>query len=203
MDQSTKRPTMTRRAFVVGAAGFLGTCAVGGVAVGLGGESAALRPPGGQDEDAFLANCLKCDKCRSICPENCISTGVLEDGLLNYRTPKLDFHRGSCTFCDLCIQVCPTKALSPFDKTVDAIGVAVVDSDECIAFVHGGCQKCVEACEYDAIYLDGNGCPVVKADACNGCGVCEYVCPSSSLRSYSGSNLRGINVQRKSEEASQ
>lgn len=100
-------------------------------------------------------------------------------------------------------QACPTKALAPFDKTVNAIGVAVVDSNECIAFVHGGCQKCVEACEYDAIYLDGNGCPVVKTDACNGCGVCEYVCPSSSLRSYSGSNLRGINVQRNSEERAQ
>lgn len=201
MDENTEngRP-VTRRTFALGAAGFAGLFAIGGIAVGLDGETPVLRPPGGQDEDAFLAGCLKCDKCRSICPQDCISTGVMEDGVLNYRAPKLDFHRGWCTFCDLCIQACPTKVLSPFDEAYDRIGVAVIDTDECIAYRKGGCQKCVEACEYDALHLDDAGRPVVKADACNGCGLCEYVCPSSSLRSYRGSALRGINVQRVNEE---
>jgi len=190
------RPAVSRRAFALGAVGFAGLFAVGGAGVAFNGERALLRPPGAQDEDAFLANCLKCDKCRSICPQDCISVGVLEDGIVNFRTPKMDFRKGYCTFCDKCTQVCPTKAVLPFDENVEKIGVAVIDASQCIAYEKNGCQKCVDACAYDAVHLDDAGRPVVDAGVCNGCGQCEYVCPSSSFRSYSGSKNRGINVER-------
>lgn len=190
-----KGPGISRRTFLYGVGGIVGLCAVGGAAEGLG-EKELLRPPGGQDEDSFLAQCLRCDKCRSICPENCVWPAALEDGLISYRTPRLNFHRGYCTFCDLCIEVCPTKAFSAFDPAAQRIGAAQIDRDECIAYRSAGCRVCVDACPYEAVTLDSANRPVVDETKCNGCGKCEYECPSASLGSYSGSGLRGINVVR-------
>ena len=187
---------ISRRSFVYGAGSLVGLFAVGGVAVAAPKDEGLLRPPGGQDESAFLAACLRCDKCRSICPENCISICTLEDGFLNYRTPRIDFHKGQCTFCDECINVCPTKAFSAFNEETDKIGVAVVDTEQCIAYHLGGCQVCADNCIYGAITMSDTGKPIVDESLCNGCGRCEYACPSASLGTYQGSKTRGINVQK-------
>lgn len=199
MSQEMEGPAITRRTFALGIAGVAGLCAVGGAGRALDVDDAQLRPPGGQEEAAFKANCLKCDRCRSICPQNCLSVSVLEDGLLNYRLPKMDFHKGYCTFCGLCERVCPTEALGAFDAMRGKVGIAVISAGECIAYQKGGCQKCVDACDYDALTLDSANRPVVDAGKCNGCGKCEYACPSSSFRSFSGSEKRGINVEPKAQ----
>lgn len=187
---------ISRRTFLYSAGALAGLFAVGGVAAATPKNSSLLRPPGGQDEAAFLAACLRCDKCRSICPENCISICTLEQGLVNYRTPRIDFHKGQCTFCNECINVCPTKALDSFNEETNKIGVAVVDTEQCIAYHLGGCQVCADNCTYDAISMTSSGKPVVNEQLCNGCGRCEYACPSASLGAYQGSKLRGINVQK-------
>lgn len=187
---------ISRRSFVYGAGSLAGLFAVGGVAVAAPKNDGLLRPPGGQDETAFLAACLRCDKCRSICPENCISICTLEDGFLNYRTPRIDFHKGLCSFCDECINVCPTKAFGAFNEETDKIGMAVVDHDLCIAYHLGGCQVCADSCTYEAITMSDTGKPVVDESLCNGCGRCEYACPSASLGSFQGSQRRGINVEK-------
>ena len=178
-------------------------CAVVGVGVAFTGESQLLRPPGGQDEDRFESLCLKCDRCRSVCPCSCLTIATLENGVINARTPRIDFHKGYCNFCGKCADVCPTGAILPgFDPDGDKIGIAVVDHDECLAFRGGGCERCVDACPYDAIDFSASY-PVVDASRCNGCGQCEYVCPSNVLRSFSGSrSTRGINVCLEDEAAS-
>ncbi len=43
-----------------------------------------------------------------------------------------------------------------------------------------GCMgggDCVDACTFNAIYLDENGLPVVVDDNCTGCGMCVKACP--------------------------
>lgn len=192
--------TISRRGFVAGAVGAAGLLAIGGagVAVGEPAGRTLLRPPGGQDEARFVGECIRCDRCRSVCPQGIVVTASLEDGLKNVRTPRLDFRRGFCNFCDKCVEVCPTSALVPFDESREKIGAAVVDQDECIAWSSGGCRACIDACPYGAISSDGAGRPIVDEAACNGCGLCENVCPSSTYGSYTGTGKRGVNVEARS-----
>lgn len=181
---------------------FVGFCAAGAALTGLGGivkaadEAAAtdmLRPPGGQFEPAFLAACLKCDRCRSICHTGVISVATVDDGFMQARTPIMDFHKGSCDFCGDCQKVCPVGAVGAFDPMHDRLGVAIVQKDRCVAYFNG-CTECREACPFDAISLDDAGHPVVDSGVCNGCGVCENICPALVYRSFAGGTRRGIVV---------
>lgn len=185
--------TCTRRAFLGLAVATVACTAVGGTAYALGTGDDLLRPPGAQDEQRFLSACLKCDRCRSVCPTSAIEVASVNDGFLNARTPVLDFRHGACDFCGLCERVCPTGAIRPFDETTEKVGMAIVQKDRCIAYFDGCCE-CEEACPFDAISLDGQGHPVVDAELCNGCGVCENICPALVYRSFSGGNRRGIRV---------
>ncbi|MCL1847526.1 MAG: 4Fe-4S dicluster domain-containing protein [Coriobacteriia bacterium] len=188
---------VTRRTLIAGGTGAAVMLALGGVAKYAFGDTPVLRPPGGQDEKHFIATCIKCDRCRGVCPLNCISVANMNDGLLNARTPKLDYHLGYCDFCDLCIQCCPTGALKDFDPDKEWVAPAVIDRELCIAYqpMGGGCMKCIDGCPYDAITTDTQGRPVVELDKCNGCGYCEYICPSNSYRVFSGIRKRAITVE--------
>jgi ferredoxin-type protein NapG len=119
---------------------------------------------------------------------------LLTTTVLGAGTPQLDFHAGYCDLCLKCIEVCPTGALGPIDKDAIRLGVAEVDRASCVAWLWRGCTKCYEECPWDAILLDDHQRPAVDAAKCNGCGLCEYVCPSSAVRSYSRSRGKGIVV---------
>lgn len=186
---------ITRRGLLAAGGAFASMFAVGGVAYALQGDTELLRPPGAQDEAHFLTTCLKCNRCETACPQACLRTGVLEDGVLNWRTPIMDFHRGACDFCGVCEDVCPTGCILGARDESQAIGVARIDRERCIAWLQGGCQVCASTCPYEAITLDDRGRPVIDQGKCNGCGACEYVCPSSSYLAFSGGRARGINVQ--------
>lgn len=196
------QPSITRRGVLVGVGAVAGMFAVGGAAYALeGGDRGLLRPPGAQDEAHFRATCLKCNRCETACPQHCLRTGVLEDGVLNWRTPIMDFHRGVCDFCGICEDVCPAGSIAGAHDPAQVIGIAVVDRERCIAWLQGGCQVCVDACPYGAITLDDANRPVVDQAKCNGCGACENACPSNSYLTFAGGTDRGINVRAAGKEA--
>ena len=55
--------------------------------------------------------------------------------------------------------------------------VAEVNPDLCRA-----CDRCANACEFDAVAVDPNDLvAVVDGTACEGCGKCTVVCPTGAI----------------------
>ena len=188
----------TRRTFVVGASALIASVTVGAAARPFVAEADVLRPPGAVPEDEFMARCIKCERCISVCPTDVLEPLGIEAGILQARTPQLNFASGSCTFCDLCRQVCPTAAIGEMDPNVPAtgrIGCAILHEDRCLAFLEtNSCGICVDACPYKALSFDAGRRPVVDEAKCNGCGECVRICPANVFTSFSGGTARGIEV---------
>lgn len=76
-----------------------------------------------------------------------------------------------------CVKICPTQALFKRDD-----GIVDFDNERCI-----GCKSCMQACPYDAIYIDEDTHTAAK---CNLCAhrvddglepACVVVCPTHSI----------------------
>lgn len=203
--EAQERAGMTRRQLCAGVGAAAAAIALGGGLKVLP-SNPTVRPPGGQDDATLLASCVRCQKCYEVCPHQVISPSHIEDGILQMRTPVMDFSSSYCDFCaeenngvPLCVQCCPTGALSlPSDAKPETtiIGKAEINRDWCLAYKLIGCKFCYDACPYEAMGLDAEGRPYVIADRCNGCGACESVCVSLSSGSISvGATDRAIVVK--------
>lgn len=188
----------SRRTLLIGGVAVAAGVALGALSRPLVAEADVLRPPGSLPEGDFMARCIRCERCISVCPTDVVAPLAIEQGVLGVRTPYLAFAGNRCTFCDECRQVCPTGAIGsvdPLNPAAGRIGVAVVDAERCVAFDQvGTCGICVDACEYEALSYDDERHPVVDAAKCNGCGECEHICPANVLTSFGGGYRRGINV---------
>jgi len=155
-----------------------------------------LRPPGAQDEEQFLSTCVRCGICIQVCPTQAIQADLSVTGIDGLATPILVPRKGYCAFtCNICGQNCPVQAIPSLtleEKRLTKIGTASIDQTRCIAWgEHGNCIVCEEMCPlpHKAISLekklftqpDGEVLevllPIVDADACIGCGICENKCP--------------------------
>jgi MauM/NapG family ferredoxin protein len=165
-----------------------------------------IRPPGAQDEEEFLARCLRCSQCMKVCPTSGLQPTLFEAGLEGLWTPRLVARLGQCDYgCNACGQVCPSGAIPPLDlpgKREAIIGMAVVDRNRCLPWAYGvPCIVCEEMCPTpekairleEAPMLNEQGeavtvqRPYVLLDLCIGCGICEYQCPmagEAAIRVY-------------------
>ncbi|MCH8274024.1 MAG: polysulfide reductase NrfD [Armatimonadetes bacterium] len=129
--------------------------------------------------------CIGCHACTVACKaENDVPVGSfrtwvtqLERGV--YPDVKRSFLVQRCNQCTdaPCVTICPVNALI---KRPD--GIVDVDRDLCI-----GCRACMQACPYDAIYMnDGHG----AVEKCHFCAhrvdrglepACVTVCPVSAI----------------------
>ena len=142
-----------------------------GLAASLGGSAAAAEPPApspaigprwGMVVD--LARCIGCQACTVSCimendvPPDSVRTivntyEVVKDGFAGMAMlPRL------CNHCaePPCIPVCPVGAT--FQRND---GIVVVNGDVCV-----GCAYCVQACPYDARFINHE---TQKADKCTFC----------------------------------
>jgi len=121
---------------------------------------------------------------------------MLQAGTEGIWTPVLNAQAGYCAWdCNKCTLVCPSKAIRPLtlkQKQQFRIGLAVVDKDLCYTYADGfNCSACMEQCpvpgkairfrETETWNYQGKRVVVkqiyVDPSLCNGCGVCEHVCP--------------------------
>src|SRR5918995_4194472 len=131
--------------------------------------------------------CIGCHACTVACKEeHNIAVGVnrtwvkyIEKGI--YPDTRRHFAVLRCNHCDdaPCIEICPTVAL--FRRTD---GIVDFDNERCI-----GCQSCMQACPYDALYIDPERNTAAK---CNFDAsrvemgykpACEVVCPTQAILS--------------------
>jgi Fe-S-cluster-containing dehydrogenase component/formate-dependent nitrite reductase membrane component NrfD len=129
--------------------------------------------------------CIGCHACTVACKEeHDVPIGVyrtwvkyVEKG--EFPDSKRYFGVLRCNHCDdaPCIEICPTVALY---RRAD--GIVDFDGARCI-----GCKSCMQACPYDALYIDPNTQTAAK---CNFCAhrvdiglepACVIVCPEQAI----------------------
>ena len=129
--------------------------------------------------------CIGCHACTVACKtEHDIPVGQFRTWVKyvdsgTFPDSTRDFGVMRCNHCTdaPCIEICPTNALF---KRED--GIVDFDSDVCI-----GCKACMQACPYDAIYIDKDTNTAAKCNFCahrvdNGLEpACVTVCPTESI----------------------
>jgi Fe-S-cluster-containing dehydrogenase component/formate-dependent nitrite reductase membrane component NrfD len=129
--------------------------------------------------------CIGCHACTVACKtEHGVELGVfrtwvkyIERG--EFPDARRHFSVMRCNHCTdaPCVEVCPVTALY---KRAD--GIVDFDPERCI-----GCKACLNACPYDALYIDPDSQTAAK---CNFCAhrvdgglkpACEVVCPTEAI----------------------
>lgn len=115
--------------------------------------------------------CTGCRSCMLICSfmhtEECnyhdSRIRILSDEARGRHTPVL------CQFCKepSCVSACPIEALSQDETT----GVIELDSERC-----NGCEACVSACPFGAMFFDVKQVRPFTCDLCRGDPECVKVC---------------------------
>jgi Fe-S-cluster-containing dehydrogenase component/formate-dependent nitrite reductase membrane component NrfD len=129
--------------------------------------------------------CIGCHACTVACKEeNRVPLGAfrtwvkyIERG--TFPNTRRYFSVLRCNHCDAapCVTICPTVALYRRDD-----GIVDFDGSRCI-----GCKSCMQACPYDALYIDPDTSTAAK---CNYCAhrvevglepACVIVCPERAI----------------------
>ena len=122
-----------------------------------------------------MDKCTGCGICMLACSEKKMSSyrpSMARIRVFREKLPhglKVDI----CRQCDdaPCAAVCPVGAIKRTDNSF-----WTVDEKSCI-----GCGKCVEACPFDAMFLDSVTNVAFKCDLCGGTPVCVARCPKGAL----------------------
>src|SRR5271169_3896962 len=129
--------------------------------------------------------CIGCHACTVACKEeHQVPVGVFRTWVKHIEKgefPHTSRHFGvmRCNHCDdsPCTEICPTSALYRRED-----GIVDFDSERCI-----GCKSCMQACPYDALYIDPNTNTAAKCNFCahrvelNLQPACVIVCPTQAI----------------------
>jgi Fe-S-cluster-containing dehydrogenase component/formate-dependent nitrite reductase membrane component NrfD len=129
--------------------------------------------------------CIGCHACTTACKsENEVPLGVNRTWVKSVETGRFPdvtrhFQVTRCNHCDNppCVRICPVTAMYQRDD-------GIVEFDEAVCI---GCKACMQACPYDAIYIDPETNTAAK---CHYCAhrvdvglepACVVVCPEHAI----------------------
>lgn len=129
--------------------------------------------------------CIGCHACSTACKsENEVPLGVYRTWVKYVETGtfpnnRRHFQVTRCNHCanPPCVRICPTEAMYQRDD-----GIVEFDNSVCI-----GCKACMQACPYDAIYIDPETDTAAKCHYCahrTDIGLepaCVVVCPEHAI----------------------
>lgn len=129
--------------------------------------------------------CIGCHACSTACKsENEVPLGVYRTWVKSvetgaYPNTRRHFQVTRCNHCanPPCVRICPTEAMYQRDD-----GIVEFDNTVCI-----GCKACMQACPYDAIYIDPETDTAAKCHYCahrTDIGLepaCVVVCPEHAI----------------------
>lgn len=129
--------------------------------------------------------CIGCHACSTACKsENAVPLGVNRTWVKNvekgrYPDVRRHFQVTRCNHCanPPCVRICPVTAM--YQR---ADGIVEFDPQVCI-----GCKACLQACPYDAIYIDPDTGTAAKCHYCahrvemNLEPACVVVCPEHAI----------------------
>ena len=129
--------------------------------------------------------CIGCHACTVACksehdvPVGVNRTWVKQTEKGTFPNTRRIFQVSRCNHCTdaPCVSICPTEALHTRED-----GIVDFNNDRCI-----GCKSCMQACPYDALYIDPETNTAAK---CNYCAhrtdiglepACVNVCPEHAI----------------------
>jgi ferredoxin len=154
-----------------------------------------LRPPGSASEGRFKSLCIRCGNCARSCPVKIIhpdadppdTAGVLAP-MISFESerahfPPENYCRQDCNRCGQCCPVGAIEALPLEEKNRRKIGLARVDLSACHLKFGMECHICSLVCPHKAISEEGDYDVNIIIDSriCNGCGMCEVICPAQAI----------------------
>jgi tetrathionate reductase subunit B len=164
MKEEQRKTALSRRGFVKGAgAGAAAAAAVAATPRPIRAAVAKGKTRYGMVID--LRRCIGCHACSVACKaEFDVPLGVYRSWVEyaekgTYPNVRRSFLPRLCNHCEHppCVSVCPTGAT--WKRKED--GIVVVDADTCI-----GCKYCIQACPYDARFLNPVTGVAEKCDFC-------------------------------------
>jgi Fe-S-cluster-containing hydrogenase component 2 len=136
-----------------------------------------MKPNNRRHIKTLSENCSGCRLCELVCSDrhNPNRTNpkrsrirVAIEHRENKNQPRV------CLQCEEhpCLEACPADAI----KIQRDLGIPVVSPEECT-----GCQNCVSACPYGAMFFDAERNVALKCDLCGGDPECVKNCPMGAI----------------------
>ncbi|KAA0258112.1 4Fe-4S dicluster domain-containing protein [Deferribacter autotrophicus] len=138
------------------------------------------------DLNIDFSKCTFCGECEKVCEFESIQIKLINELSINASFIVIDNDDLKNEFAKIGVELFGADEI---DKLFERVGEyqveeLVLHENEICQYspkLGIGCRRCLQACKYDALYVDDNGIKVNHL-LCVGCGGCISVCPTGAMQ---------------------